>query len=121
LGFAGAMGEQVSTQLGLNFICIGAPACADTDARDTRAAALALQQAGVDLIVFAGGDGTARDLADVVGQNVPVLGVPAGVKMHSGVFAVNPEAAASILMRMVTAQCTPLCEAEVRDIDEVAF
>ncbi|HEY7885930.1 MAG TPA: ATP-NAD kinase family protein [Cellvibrionaceae bacterium] len=121
LGFAGAMGEDVATQLGLAFVCVGAPVSAETHASDTRAAALALQEAAVDLIVFAGGDGTARDIADVVGQNVPVLGVPAGVKMHSGVFAITPETAASVLLRMVAAQWTPLREAEVRDIDEAAF
>ncbi|AHL21735.1 ATP-NAD kinase family protein [Thermococcus nautili] len=74
----------------------------------------------VKLIVFAGGDGTARDVVSAVGRKVPILGIPTGVKMYSGVFAVSPEKAAEVLVRFLRGE-TKLEEREVRDIDEEAF
>lgn len=89
-----------------------------TSAADTQQVALALQQSGVDLLVFAGGDGTARDICAVLGESLPVLGIPAGVKMHSGVFAINPQSAAALLADMLCGRWVALDVAEVRDIDE---
>ena len=77
-------------------------------------------KAGVDLLVFCGGDGTARDVLKAVGMKVPVLGVPTGVKMHSAVFAVTPQAAARVALGFLWGGL-PLREAEVMDIDEEAF
>jgi predicted polyphosphate/ATP-dependent NAD kinase len=67
-----------------------------TSPADTEQAAHELLAAGVDLILFAGGDGTARNVCDAVGPNVPVLGVPAGVKIHSAVYATSPAAAGDV-------------------------
>lgn len=92
-----------------------------TTADDTRAAARALTAAGIDILLFAGGDGTARDIFDAVGDVVPVLGIPAGVKMHSGVFAVSPEAAGELLAKLAAGELVGLLSREVRDIDEEAF
>ena len=93
----------------------------DTTAEDTRCAAIALKHEGIDLLVFAGGDGTARDIFDSVGADFPVLGIPCGVKMHSGVFAVSPEAAGELLAQLVNGGLVGLRRQEVRDIDEQAF
>lgn len=93
----------------------------ETSATDTQAAARALLSEGIDLLVFAGGDGTARDLLDVLGDRVPVLGVPAGVKMHSGVFAITPEAAAAVLAALASGGLVRATSADVRDLDEVAL
>lgn len=92
-----------------------------TEADETRSAAQWLLAQSVDLILFAGGDGTARNLLDVIGESVPVLGIPAGVKIHSGVFAVTPHAAGQVLAGLLNGDITELHQEEVRDIDEEAF
>ena len=115
------MGENTLSALAIPCTVLGAPAEGLSSAADTKAAAAALHAAGVDIIVFAGGDGTARDIYDVVGNGVPVLGIPAGVKMHSGVFAVSPEAAGELLQQLVLGGLVGLRNQEVRDIDEEAF
>src|SRR5262245_55628590 len=66
---------------------------ADTTPADTRAAVAEMRDRAVDLLMFAGGDGTARDIHDAIGADLPLVGVPTGVKMHSGVFAATPDAA----------------------------
>lgn len=122
--WSGPMGADVLKQLGFS-----ATAIADTEgqgdalstADDTRRAASAMLENDIDLLVFAGGDGTARDIFDVVGNNVPVLGIPCGVKMHSGVFAVSPEAAGELLLQLLDGGLVGLQLREVRDIDEQAF
>lgn len=121
LGFAGDMGESLARSLGFDYEVIGEAESQPSTGVDSRRAARALLARQVDLLVFAGGDGTARDIADAVGEYLPVLGIPAGVKMHSGVFAITPEAAGEVLQRVVSARWLPLVSAEVRDIDEEAF
>ena len=92
----------------------------ETTAEDTMEVARRILDAGADLLVFCGGDGTARDTLNAVDTNLPVLGVPTGVKMHSAVFAVGPRAAARIAMEFLWEEL-PLREAEVMDVDEEAF
>jgi len=101
-------------------------ACADfvlTLPADTEQAARDLLAAGVDLILFAGGDGTARTICDAVGGCVPVIGVPAGVKIHSAVYATSPAAAGDVAALYLHDQpaAVRLREGEVMDIDEQAF
>ncbi len=93
-----------------------------TSAEDTRAAAAGLARRDVDLILFAGGDGTTRDIHDVVGDRLPILGIPTGVKMHSAVFATTPENAGDVAGSFVSAGSRALLrEAEVVDVDEDAL
>ncbi|PWJ17036.1 ATP-NAD kinase family protein [Jannaschia seohaensis] len=90
-------------------------------ARDTWQAVMAM--ADCDLIVFGGGDGTARDVAGRVPSGTGILGVPCGVKMHSGVFAISPEAAGALLADLLEGQGPVDWDdaAEVMDIDEDAL
>ena len=90
-----------------------------TTAMDTRRAAEALRCAGVGLIAFAGGDGTARDVHSVIGTTIPLLGIPTGVKMRSAVFAPTPARAGEILAAWAKAVpgVVPLREAEIVDVE----
>jgi len=116
---AGSMGEEAVRRCGLEYDILGKRK-KETSAEDTKAIATGMASKGVDLLVFCGGDGTARDVLHGVNSTVPVLGVPTGVKMHSAVFAVDPRAAARIAMEFLGAGL-PLREAEVMDVDEEAF
>ncbi len=97
----------------------GGPSAAGTSAADTRAVARTMLERGIDLLVFVGGDGTAQDVLDAVGTQVPVVGVPAGVKVYSAAFAVSPRAAAAMVDAFVDG--ADVTEKEVLDIDEDAF
>jgi predicted polyphosphate/ATP-dependent NAD kinase len=93
----------------------------DSRAYHSRLAAKILAQVdNLKLIIFVGGDGTARDIYKEVKQKKPCLGIPAGVKIYSGVFSLNPEKAASLIMRYLWDEAG-LKEAEVLDIDEEEF
>lgn len=117
----GDMGADVLALAGLRPVITGTATHSPSNAEDTVAAARELAAAGVDLLLFVGGDGTARDVCAAVGTRLPVLGIPSGVKMYSGVFAVSPAAAAEIVSRLADGRSVSLEEAEVRDIDEAAF
>jgi predicted polyphosphate/ATP-dependent NAD kinase len=119
----GPMGATAARQAGFDVTPTSTECTEITTAQDTRAAAAVMLDAGVELLLFAGGDGTARDIVDVVGQQLPVLGIPAGVKMHSGVFAPSPEAAAragEAVLRTDPGKLR-LRSADVADVDEQAL
>jgi predicted polyphosphate/ATP-dependent NAD kinase len=96
-----------------------------TTAEDTRACIDAFVQYDVDLIVFAGGDGTARDVLDALQSSkatgIPVIGIPAGVKIHSAVYAVTPERAGELVKLILSGEPMSMHDAEVMDLDEDAF
>ncbi len=116
---AGDMGENQAKKHGYTHKVIGEPK-QETTPQDTQDIAKQIVQAGADLLVFCGGDGTARDIQKTVDLKLPVLGVPTGVKMHSSLFAISPQAAARVAMRFLWSGL-PIREAEVMDVDEQAF
>lgn len=121
LTYPGEMGEDCARLAGFEPRVIGSITAGQTRAEDTERAAQAMAAQGVDLILFAGGDGTARNICHAIGDSTPVLGVPAGVKIHSGVYAVTPKAAGEVVAMLVRGELVTLADQEVRDIDEAAF
>ncbi len=114
------MGEDEAREAGFAPTVVGSISSGETTAADTRRAAREMESLGVDLILFAGGDGTARDVYDAVALRVPTLGVPAGVKIHSAVFAITPRDAGNAATVFLS-EDSDLREAEVMDTDEEAF
>jgi len=116
-----AMGEDLVSDLGFDFQVLENIATINTSADDTCKAAQQLLDKKVDIILFAGGDGTARDICSVVADTIPVLGIPAGVKIHSAVYAVTPKAAGEVIAQLARGQLIDVKAHDVRDIDEEAF
>jgi NAD+ kinase len=110
------MGAGAAREAGFDPTVVGSPAGTETTGEDTKAAVRAFVEREVDLVLFVGGDGTAVDVAEVVGEETPMLGVPAGVKVYSSVFGVSPRAAGRIAARFDETE-----RAEVNDIDEDEF
>lgn len=119
---AGPLGEEAARRAGLTLRLVHTPASAASSADDTRAAARAMLAANVDLLLFAGGDGTARDILDVVQERIPLLGIPAGVKMVSAVFGTTPGNVGTLAARFLAGDpAVRVRDAEVMDIDEHAM
>ena len=115
------MGESCAKSLGFSVKTLYQSSSVKTTAQDTENSVQALLLEDIDLLLFAGGDGTARNICHQVGDNFPVLGIPAGCKIHSGVYAVTPKAAGRVVELMITHQLVTLTEADVMDIDESLF
>ncbi|WP_418357173.1 MULTISPECIES: ATP-NAD kinase family protein [Shewanella] len=117
---SGDMGANLCRKMGFTTTEVY---CSDstTSSDDTQHAASCLLDQQVDLLLFAGGDGTARDIYAVVDDRLPVLGVPAGVKIHSGVYGITPHAAGLVVSMLLQGELVSLMSADVMDIDEVAF
>lgn len=117
----GEMGEQACIRAGLPFEVIYHSSSDKTTFEDSRAAAQLMVAQKVDVLLFAGGDGTARDICAIVDSEALVLGIPAGCKIHSGVYAVTPKAAGRIMAMLAAGEMISVLEADVMDIDESAF
>ncbi len=117
----GDMGENEAREAGFEPTVIGSTTTTShqTTAEDTRGAASILSQKA-NLLLFVGGDGTSRDVYIGLKCNLPVIGVPSGVKMYSGVFAINPQSAAQIIIKFIRTGL-PLVTTEIMDIDEDEF
>lgn len=114
----GDMGESVVREVGLEPEIVGTSRYKSTTSEDTIRLARQLADEGVDLLLFAGGDGTARDMVSAIGGDQPVLGIPAGVKIHSAVYAKTPLSAAALAKRFLNGGGRNCQDAEVLDIDE---
>jgi len=128
LAGSGSMGELVARGVGLEPVVVGrlfpaGDSAEDSTAEDTRRIVAEMAAAGLDLLLVAGGDGTARDICAAIGTTTPILGIPAGVKMHSAVYATSPLAAGGLAAAFLAAaparRRTAL--AEVLDLDEDAY
>ena len=115
--WGGAMGADYLVEYGFEFDRLGEPST-HTTADDTIDATKAFLERGVDLIVFVGGDGTARDVLSAASGMASFIGVPAGVKMHSGVFAISPRAAARVVADLANGRLIDRVVREVRDYVE---
>jgi len=123
---SGPMGEDVLIEARIEGYEVIYPTPQLSSAGDTREACRRFVEAGVEMILFCGGDGTARDIYDVVQEKIPILGIPAGVKMYSSVFAVSPRAAADIMKSLSLffdepKRKVPIRDTEVLDVDEEAY
>lgn len=116
--YPGEMGQDVAHRVGFEAIVVGGSPSGETTAEDTVAAARVMSRRGARLILFAGGDGTARDVLRAVGVSSPVLGIPAGVKILSGSFAATAPGAGDLARRFIQGNVTRLREVEVLDLDE---
>lgn len=117
---SGEMGETLCQQLGLTYDLVLTTGVSTTP-DDTEIAAKRMSQLNLDLILFVGGDGTARNICAAVEDETTVLGVPAGCKIHSGVYAITPKAAGRVLQMLIDGELVTLADADVMDIDEEQF
>lgn len=118
---AGEMGADIAQEANLKSTSIGAIISGKTTVKDTILTAKGLLNEQIDILLFAGGDGTARDIFQAIGDQVPVIGIPAGVKIHSGVFATHPRLAGELCAKFILNSSVTLNEAEVIDLDEDAY
>lgn len=114
------MGEEIILNYGFEKELIYSPNINRTSAQDTQRACEIFIENKVDLILFVGGDGTARDVASIIGDIIPVLGIPSGVKMFSGCFLYRPNDLGEIMDGLVSEEILFAAE-DVMDVNEQLF
>jgi len=119
---SGSMGEDLLKELNFpsdsyKVVCYTGE---KTTAEDTKNACREFSRRGVNLILFGGGDGTARDVYDAIKRSIPILGIPCGVKTFSSVFGINPRATARIIIDFSKGKLE-VGEGEILDINESEF
>ncbi len=115
----GKMGEDYVKQENIKFEVIGEIG-ESTTAEDTKQIAKQMVEENIELLIFCGGDGTARDIYDAIDLKIPVIAIPTGVKMYSSIFALNPRSAAQIL-DLFLVEAVEMVEREVLDINEELY
>lgn len=123
---SGAMGEQVLLNAKVKkeqIQIVYSPSSStigETSTDDTKEACKRFIDEDIDLLVFCGGDGTARDIVSIIKRSIPILGIPSGVKMHSGIFAITAHAAAEMIDRFIKKELVT-GDAEIMDVDEKLY
>ncbi|UCF50060.1 MAG: ATP-NAD kinase family protein [Thermoplasmatales archaeon] len=117
----GEMGSDILIKAGIkNIEIIYSTSKDETSSDDTKNACMKFLEKSVDLILFCGGDGTARDVFEIVKTKIPILGIPSGVKMHSGVFGITTIASGKMLNEFVNGRLS-IGDAEIMDLDEEKY
>ena len=123
---AGSMGEASAIKAGLQYTVVMQPEEQQTESSDTQNAVEMMLKENIDLLLFAGGDGTARDVYTALSElnaleRISVVGIPSGCKIHSAVYAVSPVHAGELVAAIIQGKAARLAESDVMDIDEDAF
>ncbi|MCR3884205.1 ATP-NAD kinase family protein [Methanotrichaceae archaeon M04Ac] len=116
---SGKMGESALRRCGLEYQVV-CQTSEESSAEDTKKTCRSFLEKGADLVVFCGGDGTARNVSGVIRSQVPIIGIPAGVKMHSGVFTISPQAAGELIRGYLEGDLN-VRETEIVDVDEEKY
>lgn len=127
--YPGRMGGRLASEMGFHTVLLNddkklkeeTDISLDTSAQDTSELAKEILNIGAELLLFAGGDGTARDIYRAVELSIPCVGIPAGVKIHSPVYAKNPRAAGCLARLWLTESIKNTEDREVLDIDEQQY
>jgi len=84
------MGQDILDSLGFSYQLLDLSISSPSSSEDSKQAILELSSLNCDLVLFVGGDGTARDLFSSAPDQL-MIGIPGGVKIFSSCFLAHPE------------------------------